>query len=298
MHDYAQAREILLPLADNGNADAQLLLGRMQARGEGGAADAREAARWYERAAEQGRAEAQIALGTMHADGDVVAADDAQALHWLRRAAEQNMPDAMNAVGELLLRSASPQMRAEAHIWFLRAARLDNARALYHLGQIHAFGSGVRQDDIEAYKWFDLAASAGPGPERDAATRALMTLRERMTPMQVAWADLLGRVLVPHTNRGGVRRDDHHRIGARVMSDFAAGASPQVWSYAASAFALARAGWRRFVAALQASRRREAAILLQRHRDLIAPATAPAAIKAAGMPAERTSAVRSAGLKL
>jgi TPR repeat protein len=188
MRDYVRAREILAPLAHDGNADAQLQLGRMYANGEGGAVDAGEAAHWYRRAAEQGKAEAQFALGMMYASGEGVAPDDALALHWLRQAADQNAPHALNAVGELLLRAESPQTRAEARAWFLRAARLDNARALYHLGQLYAFGSGVPQDDIEACKWFNLAASAGLGAERDAATRALITLRERMTPIQVARA--------------------------------------------------------------------------------------------------------------
>ena len=185
VHDYPQALAQLTELADQGNAQAQLTLGGMYSDGEGVAHDPGEAARWLGRAAEQGKAEAQFKLGMMYAAGDGVPQDDAAALHWLRQAAEQDVPHAVNAMGELLWRSGSPQARGPARAWFQRAARLDNARALYHLGQIHAFGSGVPQDDVEAYKWFDLAASAGLGTERDEAMQALITLRERMTPLQV-----------------------------------------------------------------------------------------------------------------
>jgi len=184
--DYAGALEILLPLAQQGNADAQLQLGRMYAQGEGlAASDDHEAAGWFSRAAEQGKVEAQFALGMMYANGMGVVADDGLALRWLRRAGDQGAPHALNAVGELLMHASSPEDRSEAYAWFLRAARLANAKALYHLGMLSALGRDVSKDDIEAYKWFDLAASAALGSERDSANRALLELRERMTPVQV-----------------------------------------------------------------------------------------------------------------
>jgi TPR repeat protein len=188
VRDYARARQILMPLAASGDPDAQLQLGRMYADGEGGPVDPSQAARWYERAAVFGKTEAQFALGMMYATGDGVPAHDAAALYWLRLAAHQGIPHAMNAVGELLMRSNSPQSRAEALDWFFRAAALNDAGALYHLGQFYATGSGVPADDVEAYKWMELAASAGLGVQRDAAMHALVALRERMMPLQVARA--------------------------------------------------------------------------------------------------------------
>ena len=43
-------------------------------------------------------------------------------------------------------------------------------------------------DSIEAYKWFELSAQSSAGQERDIALRALSTLRERLTPVQVGMA--------------------------------------------------------------------------------------------------------------
>jgi TPR repeat protein len=63
---------------------------------------------------------------------------------------------------------------------------------MYNLGVLHALGRGVVQDEIEAFKWLDLAADTGVGEERDKALRARTQLAERLTPVEVSWAE--GRV--------------------------------------------------------------------------------------------------------
>jgi TPR repeat protein len=186
VRDYAGARKILEPLAHGGDADAQLQLGTMYSNGEGVSRDPAEAAKWFVRAAERGKAEAQFALGMMYLEGVGVPADETLAFGWLLGAAEQESTHALNAIGELVMRSLHPsQDYSDAVAWFERAARLGNSKALYNLGMLYAFGRGVTQDAVEAYKWFDLAASEGLGDEREAASRALIDLRERMTPFQV-----------------------------------------------------------------------------------------------------------------
>jgi TPR repeat protein len=58
---------------------------------------------------------------------------------------------------------------------------------MYNLGVLYALGQGVAQDEIEAFKWFALAA-AGIGEDRDRALRARSRLAERLTPVEVSWA--------------------------------------------------------------------------------------------------------------
>jgi hypothetical protein len=48
------------------------------------------------------------------------------------------------------------------------------------------------QDDLEAFKWLELAADMGIGEERGQALRARTLLAERLTPVEVSWA--IGRV--------------------------------------------------------------------------------------------------------
>jgi len=88
--DYATAVQKLRPLAEQGNAGAQFILGRLHAHGTGVLRDGREAAKWYLKAAKQGNASAQFNLGWLYAcpeDRDVVQ-DYMRAYMWFRIAKE------------------------------------------------------------------------------------------------------------------------------------------------------------------------------------------------------------------
>ena len=61
--DYQTTFKFLLPLAEQGNALAQMMLGVMYAKGQGVKQDDVEAVKWYRKAAEQGYADAQAMLG-------------------------------------------------------------------------------------------------------------------------------------------------------------------------------------------------------------------------------------------
>jgi len=184
--DYTRAIDILISLANQGNAKAQLKLGRMYSEGKGVSRNHFEAVKWFRRAADQGNSEAEFALGVLYAEGLGVTEDHVLALQWFRRAAEKGAPHAQNAVGELYLGYQDiPQDYVEAITWFMRAARLGDAAALYNLGVRYAFGQGVRQDNIEAYRWFDLSATAGLERAHDKAVRARTAISERMMPGQI-----------------------------------------------------------------------------------------------------------------
>lgn len=66
--------------AEEGNAEAQFLLGWEYANGE--VRNYKTAAEWFRKAAEQGNAPAQRELGCMYYDGDGVAQDFEQAVAW------------------------------------------------------------------------------------------------------------------------------------------------------------------------------------------------------------------------
>jgi hypothetical protein len=99
--DYEAARKLLDPLASQGDAIAQLTLGRMHLRGEGVPRNSFAAFEWHLKAAEQGNPDAQYALGVMHRDGVGTVADGQLALQWFKRAANRGAPPAFNAIGEL-----------------------------------------------------------------------------------------------------------------------------------------------------------------------------------------------------
>jgi uncharacterized protein len=184
--DYAHALETLTPLAEHGNAVAQLKLGIIYSRAEGVPRDDAAGLTWLTRAAEQGQAEAQFELGVMHRGGLGTRTDGKLAMQWFQRAAERGVPHAFNALGKLYLGHPDiPQDYAAALIWFLRGAQLDDADCLYNIGVRYALGQGVEQDDVEAYKWLDLAADMGIGDVRSKAVGARQAIGERLMPLQV-----------------------------------------------------------------------------------------------------------------
>lgn len=67
--DYATALRELRPLAEQGNAAAQLSLGVMYATGRGVPQDYTEALRWYRLAVKQGKAEAPSLMGVQYEKG-------------------------------------------------------------------------------------------------------------------------------------------------------------------------------------------------------------------------------------
>ncbi|MEN8206420.1 MAG: tetratricopeptide repeat protein [Pseudomonadota bacterium] len=80
--DYGTALREWRPLAEQGNAGAQLNLGYMYDNGYGVPQDYRKAVKWYRRAAEQGNDRAQYNLGLMYDGGYGVPQDYVQAHMW------------------------------------------------------------------------------------------------------------------------------------------------------------------------------------------------------------------------
>jgi uncharacterized protein len=191
--DYVRALELLAPLAEQGNAVAQLKLGIIFSRGKTNSPDHVAALRWFTEAAEKGQVEAQFELGRMYRDGLGTRVDGQAAAYWFERAAEKNTPHAINPLGELYLGHRDvPRDFTVARSWFLRGAQIGDSECMYNIGVLHARGQGLERDDIEAFKWFDLAVDTGIGEERDKALRARTLLAERLTPVEVSWAE--GRV--------------------------------------------------------------------------------------------------------
>jgi uncharacterized protein len=157
-HDYETALRLLRGPAEQGSAEAQLLLGFMYHDGEGVPQDYAEAARWLRKAAEQGNIAAQGALGGMYLDGLGVLRDSAQATRWLQKAAEQGLPPAQSILGGLADKAGN---YVEALKWYRLAANQGDAEAQNNLGNMYETGRGVAQNYAEAAKWYRLAAGQG-----------------------------------------------------------------------------------------------------------------------------------------
>ena len=110
--------------------------------------------------AEEGDVEAQFNLGKIYLYGDGVPRSDAEAARWLRLAADQGHAKAQNMLGILYQEGEGlPQDYAEAAKWYSLAAEHGNAYAQFNLGQMYEKGWGVPQDHVQAHMLFNLAFS-------------------------------------------------------------------------------------------------------------------------------------------
>ena len=109
--DYATAFREWRPLAEQGNAKAQLFLGAMYYQGKGVPQDYVKALKWYRKAAEQGNAKAQFFLGAMYYQGEGVPQDYVKALKWYRKAAEQGHANAQLILGASCTETAKASPR-------------------------------------------------------------------------------------------------------------------------------------------------------------------------------------------
>ncbi len=150
---YETAFQGINPLAEQGDADAQHIIGLMYYNGIGIPQDYVEAFKWYKMAAELGYAKAQYSFGSMYANGQGVPKDDTEAFKWFKMAAEQGDADAQGALGEM-----------------------------YQLG-------GVPKDNVMAYMWYELAAAQG----NVYAIILRNTLEKEMPPEQITEAQRLSR---------------------------------------------------------------------------------------------------------
>lgn len=85
-------------LAEQGDAEAQFVLGTMYRDGQGVAQDYDEALRWWRKAAELGVVDAQFALGNLYAGGSGVAKDNVLAYMWYSIAALQTGDEWLHAI--------------------------------------------------------------------------------------------------------------------------------------------------------------------------------------------------------
>lgn len=84
--NYASALKVWLPQAQQGDAEAQVIVGEIYEKGLGDLADPALAAQWYLKAAKQGDSKAMINLGYLYEKGLGVKQDKSAALNWYRKA--------------------------------------------------------------------------------------------------------------------------------------------------------------------------------------------------------------------
>ena len=160
--DYDRAVDAWTPLAVEGDADLQYLIGLIHDEGEWVDSDPQEAVAWYRRAAEQGHPAAQNNLGLCYSSGRGVAPSRTEAARWFARSAAQGFAAAKNNQGVLMLfepETDDDQPRALALL--TEAAEAGDPKAQMVLASIHAEGLDGEVDSLAARRWFELSAESG-----------------------------------------------------------------------------------------------------------------------------------------
>ena len=111
--DFKQAAAWYRKAAEQGDAIAQLQLGRMYFAGQGVPQDFKQAYVWTREAAEQRVAKAQFILGVMYGQGRGVPQDDQKAYAWVSVAAVNGVGQAAE-VRDSVARELTPAALAEA----------------------------------------------------------------------------------------------------------------------------------------------------------------------------------------
>ena len=166
---FKEAFDIWLPIAEQGDAEAQAWIGSLHANGEGVDVDDRAALIWYERAAEQGHAMAQANVGANYYMARGTDKDVAKAIKWLSAAAEHGDLNGLFNLAVLYSKGEGVQEdHGRAAELYAKAAERGHYPSQSRLGYMYAHGQGVEKDRVKAYLWLSLAAQHGIGTALDA----------------------------------------------------------------------------------------------------------------------------------
>jgi TPR repeat protein len=184
--DPAKAKGLFQSAAKSGNTDAQNALGQMLRKGLGGARDDKAAAVWFEKASANGNMLALTNLAYMHSNGYGVPENAAKALEMTQRAAAANVPEAQHNLGLMYYEGKGTAKNIpDAVAWYRRAAEQGYSPSALNVGFVYAKGEAggeVRDQLVEAVKWFALAATSTDDKVRETARKALAYVAERAPP--------------------------------------------------------------------------------------------------------------------
>ncbi len=159
---YDKAFALLLPLAEQGQGQAQLAVSLLYERGLGVDQDIDKAMYWYEKAALRGDPVIQNELGLKYFNGDGVARDYDKAATWWLKAAARDHVEAQYGLALMYVNGTGfTKNMVMAMKWLDKAAVRDYGPAHYSLGVIFATGTGAPRDYTRAFEHFSKAASQG-----------------------------------------------------------------------------------------------------------------------------------------
>lgn len=158
--DYARALEILKPLAEQGNSQAQITMGLMHDYGHGVPRDPTQSIKWYRMAAEQGVPLVQHDLGVKYFQGQGIEQNYKEAAKWWEMSSNAGIADSQFNLGLMYYRGIGiDKDHVKAAELFEKAAAQGHGNAQYSLAVMYAFGQSKPKDYNKALEWFRKSAA-------------------------------------------------------------------------------------------------------------------------------------------
>ena len=165
LNDTMQPDELafLQASAEEGNAQAMLLLGDCLKNGWGTAPDPEAAFGWFQKAAEAGNSSGMIAVANCYAGGIGTEPDPEQCFQWSMRAADLKKDSAgmVNVASCYESGYGTEQDTEQAFLWYEEAAKTGNELGLYHLALCYLTGTGTEADAAQAFDTMRKLAEKG-----------------------------------------------------------------------------------------------------------------------------------------
>jgi TPR repeat protein len=196
--------------AERGSVQQQIELGAAYLAGRGVPRDEKQAAYWYEKAANAGDPGAQQQIGYFYQAGLGVERDPARAVQWFERAVAGGLVSAKVNLGVAYVWGLGVRKDPVfATQLFREAAQKGSGLGACYLGLTYYFGMGVPKDGSQAKYWLELGAKMHnvsakynlalillKEPDSTSRDRALRLLRESAAAGVVAAKHQLGLEII------------------------------------------------------------------------------------------------------
>ncbi|MGD9639458.1 MAG: tetratricopeptide repeat protein [Alphaproteobacteria bacterium] len=193
------SRDELIKRGESGDIKSQILLGdmyRLDGTEYGFTQDAKEAFKWYKKAADQGDAFAQYNLAFLYYDGEGVEQDYKSAFEWFKKSAEQGYIEGQYNLASLYRMGRGVEANPEeAFKWLERAANQGYDQAQLAMGTLYEAGQIVDKDPMKALMWMTLLSQNGEEQTKEYLKYFLE--KNTYTPEQIAEAEKLAREWKP-----------------------------------------------------------------------------------------------------
>ncbi|EEX50347.1 Sel1-like protein [Pasteurella multocida] len=152
IQDWKAAFDLLLPLAQKGDYQAQANLGILYAKGQGAPQDLEKAYWWFSEAAEKGSVKAINNLAVFYLQGHGVKKDIKHSIKLFERTASSGSQDAMVVLGQIY-ENELKQLK-NAFKWFKKAAEAGDYNAKYRIALMYEHGEGTKKNKQQAIHWY------------------------------------------------------------------------------------------------------------------------------------------------